>query len=129
MSYLNLNSNYRIVVIQEIGNEMSAIVVEHKETKQVRFLRVYYSENSDKDDIADDIKEDGFTRRLKIVQLGVMPNFTKMAVSPVIKYRSVVKKDPKTEKFYQVSLVLRENGRIEVYSDFMLVYEYFNPRK
>ena len=29
MSYLNLNPSYKIVVIQEIGNEMSAIVVEH----------------------------------------------------------------------------------------------------
>ena len=125
MSYLNLNPNYGIVVIQEIGNEMSAVVVEHKETKQVRFLRVYYYEE---DEDVDDSKEDGITRRLKIVQLGVMPNFTKMAVSPVLKFRSIVKYDSKTDKYYQVSLVLRENGRIEVYSDFMLVYEYFNPR-
>ena len=56
----------------------------------------YYEEDENKDDS----REDGITRRLKIVQLGVMPNFTKMAVSPVLKFRSIVKYDTKTDKHY-----------------------------
>lgn len=40
----------------------------------------------------------------------------------LIKYRSITKKDEKTNKFYTVSIVLRENGQYEIYSDFMLVH-------
>ena len=50
-----------------------------------------------------------------------------MTVSPLLKIREVSKTDPKTGKKYHVSIVVRENGRFEVYSDFMLVNEYTNP--
>ena len=50
-----------------------------------------------------------------------------MTVSPLIKIRDVSKIDPKTGKKYHASIVVRENGRFEVYSDFMLVNEYSNP--
>ena len=40
----------------------------------------------------------------------------------------MVKKDPKTEKSYHVGLVLRKNGHLEVYSDFLLVYEYMDDK-
>lgn len=49
---------------------------------------------------------------------------TTLMPSPLLKYRSVAKLDPLTGKHYQVGLVLRENGRFEVYSDFMLTNEY-----
>ena len=58
-----------------------------------------------------------------------MPTKTKLETSPLIKHRSVAKKDPKTGKLYTVSIVVRENGRFEVYSDFMLVYEYQNHKE
>jgi len=58
---------------------------------------------------------------LELVQLGIFVNDTEMAKSPLLKYRSVAKIDPETGKFYQVGIVLRENGRYEIYSDFMLV--------
>lgn len=38
-----------------------------------------------------------------------------------------MKIDAQTNKKYQVGIVLRENGRFEVYSDYMLVNEYMNP--
>ena len=50
-----------------------------------------------------------------------------MTPSPLIKYRSVSKVSPETNNRYQIGLVLRENGRFEVYSDFILVNQYFNP--
>ena len=50
-----------------------------------------------------------------------------MTVSPLLKIRDVSKIDPKTGKKYHVSIVVRENGRFEVYSDFMLVNEFTNP--
>lgn len=48
-------------------------------------------------------------------------------VSPLLKYRSITKFDVRKEKYYQVGLVLRENGKFEVYSDFMLVSERLDP--
>ena len=50
-----------------------------------------------------------------------------LSVSKLLKFRSVVKTDPLTKKHYHVGLVLRENGRFEVYSDFMLVSEHYKP--
>lgn len=55
-------------------------------------------------------------------------NHTKMTISPLIKYRSVCKTNPANGKKFQVALVLRENGRFEVYSDFILVNQYSNPK-
>ena len=43
--------------------------------------------------------------------------------SPLIKHRSITKRDLKTDKLYTLSIVVRENGRFEVYSDFTLVYD------
>ena len=64
---------------------------------------------------------------LKLVQLGILVNHSKAEKSAVLKYRAVAKTDPKTQINYHVGLVLREKGRLEVYSDFMLVQEYFEP--
>ena len=52
---------------------------------------------------------------------------TNMSISPLVKFRSVAKYDQILKKSYQIGIVLRKNGRIEVYSDFMLVNEYVNP--
>ena len=68
------------MAIQEIGNEMSAIVLEDVNTRQIRFLRAYYSE-----------EEAGQKRRFKLVQLGVMPNHTNFSPSRLLKYRSIAK--------------------------------------
>ena len=64
MSFLDLHKDYRIIVIQEIGNDMCAIVLEHLETRQVRFLRVQYEEI---DSHNDKINIEGTTRKLNIV--------------------------------------------------------------
>lgn len=120
VSYLNLHKNYKIICIQEIGNELSALVIEDKITRQVRFLRIYYNNEE---------TENGRSRKFKLVQLGVFVNNSDLTVSPLLKYRSVAKIDKSTGKSYQVSIVVRENGRFEVYSDFMLVSEYMNPKK
>lgn len=48
--------------------------------------------------------------------------------SPLLKFRSVSKTDidPKTKKRtrYQVGIAIRKNGKVEVYSDFILVDEH-----
>ena len=71
-------------------------------------------------------------KKMKLVQLGVV--ITKsdyLTNSPLLKFRSVAKTeiDPITKKKfrYQVAIAVRQNGRIEVYSDFMLVDEYYDP--
>ena len=59
----------------------------------------------------------------------MLVNSTRMQPASLLKYRAVAKKEPgKDGKCYMVGLVLRENGRFEVYSDFMLVNEYMNPQ-
>ena len=60
--------------------------------------------------------------------MGILVNQTRLTVSPVLKYRAIIKTNPKNGKKYHVGLIVRENGRLEVYSDFMLVNEYMNPR-
>ena len=70
---------------------------------------------------------------IKLIQLGVM--ITKQnknePKSPLLKFRSVAKTDvdPSTGQpvRYQVGIAIRYNGKIEVYSDFVLVDEYFDP--
>jgi len=47
--------------------------------------------------------------------------------SPLLKFRSVSKGDPKTHKQYQLSIALRQNGAFEVYSDFKLSNIYQDP--
>ena len=69
------------------------------------------------------------SKNLKLVQLGVMANHNEKDQSQLLKYRSVAKVDPVTKKHWQAGLVLRENGRFEVYSDFMLVSEYLDYGK
>ena len=96
---------------------MSCIVLEHLLTREITFLRVDVPSQND----------DGVGLKLKFFQLGIIVNKPNLSRSPLLKYRSVAKFDPVTKKHYQVGLVLRENGSFEVYSDFMLVNEYYNP--
>ena len=63
---------------------------------------------------------------MNFVQLGVL-NPTYLQESPLLKYRTVAKVDEATGDRYQVSVVIRENGAFEVYQDFSLVNEFFNP--
>ena len=60
---------------------------------------------------------------MKLVQLGVMPTKSQRLPSPLIKHCSVAKRDPKTDKLYTLGIVVREDGRFEVYSNFTLVYD------
>ena len=90
---------------------MTAFVLEDLKNRQIRFLRAIITEKKGK-------------KLLKLLQLGIMTSKPSLMSSPLIKYRSVAKVDPMTGQHYQVGLVLRENGRFEVYSDFMLTHEY-----
>lgn len=104
--------------MQEIGNGMSAIVLEHMIHRTIRFLRIEFSEEE---------KNGSVEAKLDLVQLGVFANETDQTKSKLLKYRSAAKYDKISKRHYQVSIVLRENGRFEVYSDFMLVYEKWDP--
>ena len=111
---LDLSAAYKIICISPLGADGSicSVVLEDKLTRQIRFLR---------------IDNDHVNNRLKFVQLGILVNHSRMTISPLLKYRSIGKVEDRSGKRYQVGLVLRENGRIEVYSDFILVNQYFNP--
>lgn len=106
--------NYKIICFTEVGYEFSALVVENLKDRQVHFLRIDYKR-----------QQDG-NMNLKLIQLGILVNKSKEEKSPVLKYRGVTKIDPKTKMSYHVGLILREKGRLEVYSDFMLVNEHMD---
>ena len=44
--YLDLLKKYKMICIQEIGNDMSAFVLEDRLSRQIRFLRAYYESES-----------------------------------------------------------------------------------
>ena len=46
-----------------------------------------------------------------------------------MKYRGVVRLDDSTGEMYYVGLVLRMNGRVEIYYDFTLVDSFFWPKR
>ena len=48
LSFLKLDLDFKIITIQEIGKEMSALVLEEKTSRQVRFLRAEFVDNKDK---------------------------------------------------------------------------------
>ena len=103
--------------MQDLGpKRMTTIVLENIKTSQVRFIKAELEKDKQKD-----------SRTINFIQLGLHVNPTLTKASPLIKFRSVIKKDARTGKKYQIGLVLRQNGRFEVYSDFMLVNEYLNP--
>ena len=52
----------------------------------------------------------------------------KVANERLVKFKSVMKANDEG-KLYMVGVALRADGRLEFYSDFMLVEEYFNPYK
>lgn len=85
--FFELQPKYKIICIQEIGNEMSAFVLEDIVSRQIRFLRANFQK---KDNI----------HKLKLIQLGVFVNATKLQPSKLMKYRAVSKIDKKTGKGY-----------------------------
>lgn len=91
-------------------------MIEDYKTREIRFLKVFYSVNTKTNE-----------QKFKLVQLGGLVNRSDKKISPLLKYRGVVKVDPITKMSYHVSLVLRQSGRFEVYSDFMLVDDHFDP--
>ena len=66
---------------------MSAFVLEDIVSRQIRFLRANFQK---KDNI----------HKLKLIQLGVFVNATKLQPSKLMKYRAVSKIDKKTGKGY-----------------------------
>ena len=47
--------------------------------------------------------------------------------SPLLKFRSAASQDSVTGKWYFVGIALRENGRVEIYSDFIYVDQFHDP--
>ena len=83
-------------------------------TRVIRYLKIDYSDTDD-------------GRHIRLSQLGVMVTKSKLTVSPLLKYRAISHyTDDDIKMNYHVGIVVRENGRWEVYSDFMLVYDYYD---
>lgn len=109
--HLDLSKRFKIIAMQTMGDKICTIVLEDRKTCEIRFLRV---------------ESDNNKNRLKFVQLGILVNHSSMTPSPLIKYRTISKMSGSSGKRYQIGVVLRENGRFEIYSDFILVNQYYN---
>ena len=69
--------------------KVTSIVLENLKTRQIRFMRAELPEDSE-----------GEQKTLNFIQLGIHVNATLTKASPLIKYRSVAKKDYETGKNY-----------------------------
>ena len=81
ISTLSLQDDYKIIAIQEIGIDLSCVILEDIRNRQLRFLRI-------------DVNTVDGKNQIKLIQLGLMVNHSELEVSPLLKYRSVVKIDP-----------------------------------
>ena len=90
--------------------------MEELRSRLIRYLKIDYTEVND-------------ARRIVMSQLGVMVTRTRLTPSHLLKYRGMARIDPSIGKSYHVGIVVRANGRWEVYSDFMLVYDWYDVAK
>ena len=111
-SEMCIRDSYRIISVEPVNGANSSLVLEDIKTTQIHFVRVEPSQTKN---------------RLKFVQLGVLVNSSSLSPSRLIKYNYIIKTDGKTDKNYHIGIVARENGRFEVYADYILVNEYYNP--
>lgn len=102
--------------LQRIGDDDSCLVLEHQQTREVRFLKIKMPTNP--------------REQLTLLALGLPTevNEENDDLSPLLKYRGAVRKDEDTGSLYYVGLVLRLNGRVEVYFDFTLVDQFYKQR-
>ena len=122
LQFLKLGSKYKIITLQEIGSDTTkthiSLVLEEINTRIIRFLKIDYNDGST-----------GADKKIVLSQLGVLVSKTRLSPSPLLKYRSIARIDHNTGKSYHVGIVVRKNGRWEVYSDFMLVYDWYDKAK
>ena len=59
-----------------------------------------------------------------LIGLSIKDSDDKLEKSPLLKFRSSATLDPITGKWYHLGLLLRENGRVEIYADFVRVSIY-----
>ena len=90
---INLNQNFKIFALQEIGNAngafLSSLVLEDIQTREIRFVKLDRPEKSN---------QEGKRYCIKFVQLGIQVANSQMKPSPIIKYSYVCKMNPQTKK-------------------------------
>ena len=120
LQFLKLRDEYKIIALQDIGSDSTltqvCVVLEDLKDRLIRYLKIDYDSGK--------VEK---KRRLLLSQLGVMVTKSKMSPSPLLKYRAIARVDPATNKSFHIGIVVRKNGRWEVYSDFMLVYDWYMP--
>ena len=93
------------------------MVLENLANRQLRFFRIEFK-----------VKDDD-TECLNLIQLGLLTNVAKdKDISPIVKSRSKVFTDDQG-KFSHQLVAIRENGRVDFYSNFMLVSDYFDENE
>lgn len=112
-----MQKNKKIICLQEIGKNQSCIVVEDVKTRVISYLTFRMVQDSHGQNI------------MHMIGLGVKDEEKKLKKSKLLKFRSTASFNEDTEKWYFVGIVLRENGRVEVYADFILVDHFYDPNQ
>ena len=97
LAFVDMDSSYKIISMQQVGlSDMTTLVLEHLETRQIRFLR-----------IDTPVAIEGSTKKkLRLLQMGAI-NPSYLQPSKLLKYRSIAKTDKQTGQRYQVCVVVR----------------------
>ena len=111
---IEMKSDKKIICVQEIGEDDSCMIVEDLKTRRIRFMH---------------LKVDSENHGLKLIGLGLNNDTGDATMKPphVLKFRSSARIDPTTGMWYFVGALLRVNGRVDFYSDFIYTNSWNNP--
>ena len=114
LKVIQMKQDKKVVCMQEIGRNESCLVIEDLITRDIRFLRIQKCSEFE----------------MQIVGLGQYNSAAEnLSQSKVLKFRSSARYDQETGKWYHVGVLLRENGRLEFYSDFIYTDMCHNENK
>ena len=112
-----MKKGHRIVSFPVLDEDSSCIATENEVTHAINFLAYKF------------VKNDKGKDKLSICALSVHEKDDYEVKSAIVKFVSSIVHDEKTRKWTQISLVLRLDGSIEVYADFILKTRMYDPMR
>ena len=104
-----IEQQFRLNSLLDLGSDYAVVVLESTESHQLTFFRINFTVHEQS------------KAKLQLIQLGLMVNMAhEEDTSSIAKQRALCFRD-RNGKFTHRLLVLRASGRINFYSDFMLV--------
>ena len=114
----NLAEGKRIISFPALDQDASCIAAEDESTHEIDFLAYRL------------VKDDKGDNKLSLCGLSVEESWDEAEErSSIVKFCSSTVHDEKTDKWTQISLVLRLDGSVEVYVDFILKNRMYDPKQ